>query len=406
MDERAHSARLEEDALEEASEPLGSLVGPATCPEAGEDRGDALLAENPWVASDLASRLARPGMTEEEVAAELDREAYMSSGLPARQLSRWLRGEAAPEELRAVQPAWDLVASRLADVLAAQPDLPPLTAVRMAWADGRLPLAPGESWDGITRRAGELRSRWPALNKRAARAAARFGLDPDALARLRPGRYGHLPLAQEILREHPELHRKLARLLASRGAAPAEIRQALQDVAESNAIWREVMARGPLTLVTYGRVLDAEPELDPPHPFVLKLRDGTVLPKVEVLAGFSAADRGAALGRMKPTPEVREPATGPAREAGEPVRHEPVLSALADGRRVRFLLRDGRGVTGIPRRASRYEYLIEIKGGVRVALYRHGLAGVVPERAPDEAAPKQGESRRGRKGQKRRKGGR
>jgi len=166
-----------------------------------------------------------------------------------------------------------------------------------------------------------------------------------------------------------------------------------------------------VVLVTYAGTVTAELDLEEPHPFLLQLSEGDLLRKVDVLAAFSETDSGAALGRMKRAPEVREPAAGPEPDARRHLRRDALRAAVSEGRRVRFLLRDGRGVTGIPRRATRYEYLVEIKGGTRLAIFHHALVGAIPEKRPEEVTPDEGgggkrgrKRKKGRKGKKRRKG--
>ncbi len=371
-------------------------------------RARELRSIHPWLEVRLARRLARPGAPEAEVQASLDEGARRATGLPAARLAAALQGELDEEALRRDQPAWDVLRARLERLSAEHSELDLLTALRVAWGDGSLRRwPPGHSMSDLEADRDALRKRWPVLNKRDALVAACFGMSLDELAALRPGRCGHLPRAMEILEQHPEVHRKLARLLARKGAGDEEIRAVLDARRRGIEVWAEVAARGPVSLLTYDGVGAAGLDTGWHHPYLLRLVDGTTLHKTAVLAGFAEPDQGAVLGRMRRAPEVAEPPGCPGAVVRDRVPLEPLQEAAEEGRRVRFVLRDGRAFTGLPKGGSQYDHLVETKGGVPVALFHHAVlaAQVEGARAETPAPPEGGRKGRGRKrkGRKKRK---
>jgi len=191
-------------------------------------RASELRAMQPWMDAALARRLSHPRVSEEDATGQLDLEARQSCGLPAKLVTQWLLGEANPQELVAAQPAWSIVAARLTTIRQTHADLDAFEALRVAWADGRVDWPAGADRAAVETMTRAARDRWPVLNKQDGRTLARFDLTLDELARLRPGRCGHLPRAYELLQAFPKLHRKLARLLAMRDATDDEVAATLR----------------------------------------------------------------------------------------------------------------------------------------------------------------------------------
>lgn len=198
-------------------------------------------------------------------------------------------------------------------------------------------------------------------------------------------------------------------MLAKRGASDEQVAAHLESARRGMALWAELAARGPTALLTWDGVVDVELDGERRHPYVLHRRDGEDLLKLDVLAAFPADQRGAVLGRMKRDPAVEAlKIERGSHEHPLPAR-ELIEGAMRDAQKARLVFRTGHAITTLPRRGSSFEYLVEIRGGAPMVVFRHGLYAVEPIAPPKPDAAgggRGGKKKKGRRGKKKGKRGR
>ena len=330
-------------------------------------RAQQLRRDWPWLTAGEARRLADSNVTDEVTEQRLDLWARSSTGLSSSALAAFVSGDTA--QARAEHRAWDVMAARAERIGELYPQLDRCTVLRVAFGDGQVRWPGRPDGEELAARAEDVRRRWPALTKSGARTAAQYGMTLEELAELRPAQYGKVIQTMELMQRFPGLHRKLARLLARKDAPDEEVEEVLHQERAGREIWAEATAGGDqATLLALEGVI--ERDLDPQrrHPYIWYLQGGGHVPKLHVLAAFSGKNRGAILGRMKPAHGV------PADARDHPlVPVEDFLALPQQGDRVRLVLRDGRAITLLPRRATRFELLAEVKGGASLGVFRHGV---------------------------------